>query len=377
MSTQTNVLLMTPDSSVAAAVNTALQSNGHVVLGSPLRDLRDLAAQLGKTPTSIVLVDLDPSPQQMLPNLERMVGRFPASRFVALSTAFDNDLLLEAMQTGVRRVVAKQTLGTELSGVLNRLSATENALESSRGNAMTILAASGGCGATTLAVNIAQEIALRDKEPTLLIDLDSHYGALASYLGLSPRYAADHVLNFSDEIDGQLIRSTSTAHSDRLHLLASPASTNFAGIEPLKFNRLDQAMEAARHAYRNIVIDAPRVPMDVAATLASASNCSLLVFQLTVKDLRCARAMLDALRERGVDSASVIPIANRYVKRQMIGLEEARKALGDIEVLPIRNDYSAAISGLNYGQPLSEAGARSSIRRDLQDLLTRLSASKR
>src|SRR2546421_249128 len=247
MSAPTNVALMTPDPAVAAAVASASHANGHVMTVPPLRDVRDLLAHLGKSPMPIVLVDLDPQPQEVLPHLERMVARFPASRFVALSTTLDNGLLLEAMQTGVRRIVAKQTIGTELRGVLDRLSAVESAHHDSQGQVLSILSASGGCGATTLAINLAQEISLLKRQPTLLVDLDCAYGAVTSFLGLRPHYAADHVLNYSGRIDGQLIRSTSTAHSDQLHVLASPASTSFANVEPLKYERLEQALESARH----------------------------------------------------------------------------------------------------------------------------------
>ena len=118
---KTNVTLMTPDPSVATAVTAALQSNGHVVTGPPIADLRELAAQLAKSQPPIVLIDLDPHPQQVLPHLERIVSRYPATRFVALSTTLGSDLLQEAMQTGVRRVVVKQTMGAELKGVLDRL----------------------------------------------------------------------------------------------------------------------------------------------------------------------------------------------------------------------------------------------------------------
>ena len=372
MSTQTQVALMTPDASVAAAVASALQSNGHVLAGPAMHDLRDLLSYLGRLPTPIVLVDLDPQPQQMLPHLERVVARFPNSRFVALSTTLGNELLVEAMQTGIRRIICKQTIGTELRGALDRLSANDVVGRSSQGKVLTVISASGGCGATTLAVNLAQEIALEHKQPTLICDLDYSYGAVASFLGLRPSYAANHVLNYSGPIDAQLIRSTSTVHSDEIHVLASPASASFGDCEPLQFNRLEEALESTRKAYGHSVVDAPRVPPDAAATLVSRSDQTLLVFQLTVKDLRTARTMLDSLRERAVDCSSIIPVANRFVKRQMIGLAEAIKALDGIEISTIRNDYTSAITGLNYGQTLSQASPRSALRRDVQELLGRL-----
>ena len=375
MSARTNVTLMTPDGSLASAVSAALQVNGHVLAGPAVRDLRDLTAQLGRAPTPIVLIDLDPQPQQVLPHLERIVARFPATRFVALASAVGNELLLEAMQTGVRRVVAKPTLASDLPGVLDRLTPSGGDEGAASGEVITVLSASGGCGATMLTVNLAEELALKHKQPTLVLDLDNAYGAVSSYLGLSPRYAVDHVLHYTGAIDDSLLRSTATVHNERVHVLASPSSIG-APETTLNYERLEQAVESGRRAYGVTVIDAPRVRHDIAARLASLSAFTLLVLQLTVKDLRTARAMLDALRDRGVETSNVIPIANRYVKRQVISLEEASKALGGSQVLPVRNDYSTAIQGLNFGQLLSECGPRSTLRRDIHDLMTKLEAKK-
>ena len=377
MNAQTQIALMTPDPTVLTAVNAALQSNGHLVAGPAIRDVRDLPAQLAKSPVPIVLIDLDPSPSEVLPHLERIVSRFPTTRFVALASTLGNELLLEAMQTGVRRVVVKQTMAAELRGVLDRLTASDSAGHGPRGEIVTLLSASGGCGATTLAVNLAEEIAVKHSQPTLLCDLDCAYGAAAGYLGVHPRYAADHLLNSNGLIDAQLIRSTATVHTDRIHLLASPCSTSFSSAEPLRFDRLGMVLDSTRRAYPCAVIDAPRVTPDVSGVLASGSAYTLLVLQLTVKDLRTGRSILDALRERGVDMSSVIPVANRYVKRQLISLEEASKALGGVEVFPIRNDYAPAIQGLNFGQTLSQCAPKSAFRKDLLELLSKLDARKR
>jgi pilus assembly protein CpaE len=367
MASLTNIALMTPDPSVAAAVSAALQSNGHVVAAPAIRDVRDLPAQLSRVPVPIVLVDLDPHPHQVLPHLERLVAKFPTTRFVALASTLGNELLVEAMQTGVRRVVVKQTMSSELRGVLDRL--TPAASAETGCDVFTILSASGGCGATTLAVNLAEELALEQKKPTLVLDLDCAYGAVSSYLGLNPQYAIDHVLSHSAPADPDLIRSTATLHNERLHVLASPCSTDFNRTDVTPFDGLEQVIRASREAYANTVVDAPRISIASAATLASGSSVTLLVFQLTVKDLRTARAMLDALKQRGVDTDAVRLVANRFVKRQMVGLDDARKALGGAEILQVRNDYTPAIRGLNYGQLLSEAGPRSTLRKDLQDLL--------
>jgi Flp pilus assembly CpaE family ATPase len=98
----------------------------------------------------------------------------------------------------------------------------------------------------------------------------------------------------------------------------------------------------------------------------------LLMFQLTVKDLRMARAMIDALDDFGVHRHHLVPVANRYVKRPPISLEDARKVLGGLEIRTLRNDFPAALEGINYGRMLVQAAPRSPLRRDLQELVAGL-----
>ena len=66
-----------------------------------------------------------------------------------------------------------------------------------RGSAVTILSAGGGCGATTLAVNLAAELGAIDpsSDPPLVVDLDYHYGAVSTYLAVQGDYGVLDLLN--------------------------------------------------------------------------------------------------------------------------------------------------------------------------------------
>src|SRR5215210_2417583 len=176
---RSNILLMTADRTVTAAVARALSSNGHVV-SAVAQDQQQLLKQLVANPSVIALVDLDPTPTATLAQLEQLAGRFPGARFVALAGAVQPELLQDAMEAGVRRVVSKQTMEAELQGVLNRLSPGDAlGADAGRGEVITILQAAGGCGATTIAANLAAEIAAAQapqaSQGTVVMDLDCCY----------------------------------------------------------------------------------------------------------------------------------------------------------------------------------------------------------
>ena len=371
------VIIMTTDAALAAEVGGALRVNGHTLLSVPARDSRELSLRLTREPTPVALVDLDPRPRQALADLAEITERFPGTRFVALASSVNDELLVEAMEAGVRRVVAKHGIAQDLQGVLNRLTPSAAAADggAAHGDVITILSAGGGCGATTIAANLANEVGAQQAgKPALLLDLDLTYGSLALYFGVQPRYAIDHVLGYDQRIDGELIRSASSVVSDRVHLMASTASMSFSRPELVDLVQVKQVVAAARRTYANTIVDAPRVPMDFAAVLADQSTHVLLVFQLTVKDVRIARAMLDALQERGI--TRVVPLANRVARGAAVSVADASRALRDLPVRTLRNDYASAIEGFNFGKPLAEAAPKSVLRRDLTELMNWMAANR-
>jgi len=141
---------------------------------------------------------------------------------------------------------------------------------------------------------------------------------------------------------------------------------------------MPEALSACRQAYAQTVIDAPRVPMNIASVLAKSSNVTIICFQLTVKDVRIVRAMLSAMKESGISSEHVLLIANRYKKRSpMIRLVEGKEALGNLPIESIANDYRSALKGIDFGQPLEYAAPRSILRKDFRRLAARVISMSR
>jgi pilus assembly protein CpaE len=377
-----HVLLLTNESATTAAVSSALESNGRLQPSDVCRDLTDLTKRLDQESIPAVLVDIDDKPEQTLRNLEQLARRFSDTRFVVLSRTLQSDWLLLAMQAGARHFMIKSTIAADLAGVLKKLCAPST--HSQNGAVVTVLSAGGGCGATTVAVNLANELSVQASEaepmPSLIVDLDHHYGAAASYLGVDGEYGVLDLLSRSGSIDADLIQSTALPQSDRTHALISTSRAQLGRSVTLDPYRVGEAIEACKSAYGWTVIDAPRVPLDVAAELAARSDATLVLMQLTIKDMGVARQMVTALSPR-VPADSLRLLVNRYRKRrQLIGLDEARQALNlaSTQVLGcLSNDYAAVSEAVNFGKPLSQVAPRSDFRRELQKLASELVEARR
>ncbi len=369
MSTPNGIVVVTQEPQTARAVSGAAESADQNPSPRICRDLEELVQYLERAPAFAVVIDIDPWADELLDDLDPIISRFAATTFIVLAKEQRDEWLLQAMRVGARHLLPKDRVPSDLPEVLRRLSQKRASVNGSVGSVVTVLSAGGGCGATTLAINLAHELHLLSSEPSLLIDMDCAYGGAAGYLGTTAEFGVADVLADGDRLDAQLIRSTAVEHNDRLHLLVSPATVNLHEPADLNYRVLGQALQNSKEAFSFTVVDAPRVPMSVAETLARASLRTFIVFEMNVGDVRMARAIFQDLTNRGVPQERLLLLANRYCRRnQMISLSEVTKALGTQRIECLSNDYRNVVSSINYGKPLAEDSPRSPLCREIRKL---------
>lgn len=369
------VLLLTNEMVTVSVVTASLKSITVVGAGDVCRDLGELALQLENSSIAAALIDIDENPQRMLAGIEPLARRFSQTRFIVLSGQLQNDLLLEAMQVGVRHFMVKDSIAADLANVLRRLCPPGE--HTTQGLAVTVLSAGGGCGTTTVAVNLAAELSAAagtEAESALVVDLDHHYGAAATYLGVDGDYGIFDLMDRGGPIDAQLIQSTAISSRGKPSILVSTARRRMGEAVSMDPGRIRQVVDGCKTAFKWTVVDGARVAPAVATELALASEATLLLLQLTIKDIRIARQMLASLMAHGVSANSLKVIVNRYRKRgQLISLEEAREALAmapSATLTCLANDYHTVTEAVNLGKTLAQAAPRSEFRRDLQGLAT-------
>jgi len=358
-------------------VEEALSGKNHFGPVGVCPDINSLVNNLSRTGAPIALVDIDSQPAQLLDSLGPIVNRFVHVRFVVISSECGSDLVFKAMQVGVRHIQMKNTIQSELCAVLERLVETAPSHESEHGIAISILSASGGCGCTTLAVNLANELRLKNSERVLLVDLDHTYGSVGTYLDMHGQFGVGDVLTHKAGIDTQLLRTTATRFSENLDVLLSPAGANSPSIDVAGPEKLMALIAACKKSYAITIFDAPRISIGAASALAGESERIFIVLQLLVPHIRFTKTLLSDLVRNGISESRITALINRYRKRgNMVDLKDAAKALEGISLAQLNNDYTSVIRALNYGTPLADAAPKSVIRRDINQLTSTFFDSK-
>ncbi len=369
-----DIILLTSDYEMQRRCEAALELDERLHLIARYQGLDRLQNHLGQTYVPLVIVDIDPQPTQLLHDLGRMINHFTRTRFVVVSDSVSDGLMMEAMNIGARDFLLKEQIDEKLSPTIHKLIRINGlGAESPQGQLIAVLSSAGGCGSTTLAVNLANELHLLEQKPTLLVDLDCCYGGIGSYLGLHGNYGIADVLAHSTRVDSELIRTTVVPYDDAMDVLLSPASVHFEAPLDCESQYLGHVLDVCRYIYPWTVIDAPHLSAQSAVSLASASSHTFIVSQLSVKDLRAAQRIGALLLSNGVSPERIEYLVNRFTKRgPTLPLSQAREVLKDLPVALIRNDFKHAEDSFNLGRPLADSSPRSMIRRDVRALAAKL-----
>jgi pilus assembly protein CpaE len=372
-----DVLLLTQEDQTIAAVRSVLEFRAIVDSAGICGTMMDLRTRLSREPTNgqprIAVVDIDRDPDRLLSELSMISTAYLHTWFIVISKEFDERRVLRAMQAGARHFLRKSAIATDLNQVLERLLVQGPQASSRLGTIVSVFSCGGGCGATTVAVNLASELRLALVKRVLIVDLDQHYGAAATYLGITGRYGIGHVLGRQGPVDRHLIESTAVTHGEGLDMMLSPAIAEADAGVALNYDRLLVTLEACRESYDYIVADAPRIPREVMADLASVSRINLIVLQLTVRDVAFASSMVSFLVGQGIGRERILALANRVRRRgPLLRLEDSRRAIGVDVLHPIRSDWVKAVKSVNQGRPLCDVAGRSRLRRDYRRLAAQI-----
>jgi pilus assembly protein CpaE len=239
----------------------------------------------------------------------------------------------------------------------------------------TVVGSVGGCGATTIAIELATALALRagPEQRVALVDLHLADGAAAAYLGATANMMLAEASASPDRIDTALLDVFATKTGDGLELLAAPRDPKaFARVSQTAVCRL---LEMAAQVYDWIVIDLPRHHQPWTLDVLAGSDEVLVVSELTVPALLSARALASEVEAELSGGAQPRIILNRLASR-MFGpapsLAEAEKALQRKADGGITSDWEAAAASVNLGGSISHHRPRSKIVRDISVLVERL-----
>jgi Flp pilus assembly CpaE family ATPase len=279
----------------------------------------------------------------------------PAVGVILARREVDVTLLIRAMQSGVRDVVqvgddaAMAAACRRSYEVTRRMLAPPADQESTPGQIVTVFAAKGGCGKTTLAVNIAVALAMQGVGRVCVVDLDLAFGDVGITVQLDPLRTILDALPMAGHLDESGAASLLTRYQPGLDMLLAPVTPGDAEKIPPRL--VGELLAVLRGMYDFIVIDTPAQFNEHVLTAMDVSSQLVLLTTPDVtalKNLRVALDMLDMLSyPRQIRSV----VVNRADSKVGLSLEQVHKVVRSDVAAHIPSSRAVPIS-VNKGVPI-------------------------
>lgn len=231
----------------------------------------------------------------------------------------------------------------------------------------------GGTGASTLAVNLAWELASVDKDApprVCLIDLGLQYGGVGTYLDLPRREAVIELLSDTESMDSEAFMQALLTYNNRLQVLTAP--TDMVPLDLINSTDVERIIEMARVNFDYVVLDMPPALLEWSEAVLNAAHICFATIEL---DMRSAQ---NTLRLKRALQAESLPFNKyRFVLNRAPGFTDLNgksrvkrmaESLGiAIEVMLPDGGRAVAQNG-DHGIPMAEGIPKNPLRKEIAKL---------
>ena len=317
--------------SVAEAEHLAFTLGEKVNLCANLREVRKKVDQ--NLTEQLVVV----GPDLPMSAIRELTGTYRISRptlgVVLIRRRIDVATMNEAIQVGVREVIASDDSeglisacrrSIEISRKLQEMVGSSGAPLPHSGKTILVFSAKGGCGKTTLSINLGQALALDPSTSVCIVDFDLQFGDVAVALQVEPTKNISNILNVNN-IDQLSLKSVLQSKEPNLDLLLAP--NNPADVERITAVLAAAILNNLKSMYDYVIIDSPPAFTDVILKAFDLADAYLLLTTLDMPAIKNLRVSLQTLQALGLPEEFGFVVLNRSNSKAGLTAEDVESAI--------------------------------------------------
>ncbi|MBI1415881.1 MAG: AAA family ATPase [Limimaricola sp.] len=253
---------------------------------------------------------------------------------------------------------------------------TQNTLKAGNdrdGVVIAVQGMAGGTGATTLAVNLAWELAKLDpKDPprVCILDLDLQFGTVATYLDLSRREAVLELLSDTEAMDGDAFMQALQTHAGKLHVLTSPS--DLVPLDIVNSGDINRVIEMARGNFDYVVIDMPTTVAEWSQAVLEAAHVYFATLELEMRSAQNTLRLKRALQSEDLPFGKIRFVLNRAPSfTDLTGKTRVKRmaeSLGISIDLQLPDGGKPVAQNADHGVPLAESAPKNALRKEIAKL---------
>lgn len=329
-----------------------------------------LAKLLTESVVNLVFFHLDPDPKAVVAVIEQVSAKFPEIALIGISHSQGPEAILAPMRAGCDQFVCEPIDAADLANAVSRV-ASRRMLSTTKSRCICVVGASGGVGATSIACNLALEIAHLSQRECALVDLDLQMGNVAVNFDCNPKYTIYDLASSGTELDRAVLTSTMTTLPEGVALLTRPE--RIEQCETVTPEVVDRILEILSEAYEHVVLDVPGHFEPQTIPIFARADLILVVCQLLVPSIRNAKRFIEALHQMGVAHDRIQVVVNRADGRSgRLTEKDVEETLNNSVFATIPNDFQFVARSIDLGKPISSLDENNPVRSAIRKIAKRV-----
>jgi pilus assembly protein CpaE len=298
---------------------------------------------------SLCFLEVNDPPERALAVIPEFVRINPKLPVVVVLSNNDPELVLKCLRQGASDFLLQPFTIEQVDAALQKIARLHPGRAKNPGKVFCVMPAKGGCGASTIASNLAYQLKRFGDKRILLADLDPLAGTLSFLLKIKSSYSFMDVLQRSGEMDVDLWKAVVT-NRQGVDVLLSP-EVIAEGVSDVADS--SAIVEYARGTYEMVVLDAGGVYGDWNLSQAQLADEILLVTTNELTSLQAVQRALSYLENNGIGRWKIKLVVNRYDRHVGLSKEVIGTALHTDIYHLMPADYDAIQKALMEGKPLA------------------------
>jgi pilus assembly protein CpaE len=324
---------------------------GRTVLKDALPDLESFTLKVRELKPQVLLVDIPArNPAPALGAIERLHLEFPQLAIFACGDMMKRQVIVDAMRSGACEFLDRPPSTHSLVEAFSRLQANRRKPtdDPNRGRVIAVLNAKGGCGATTVAVNLA--VALNESHGnSLLMDL-APIGHAALHLNAKPNFGVLDAFQNCHRLDSSLLDGFVTRCDSGVHLLAAPQVPT--PLKPAE-DEVNRLLDLVVNHYKYVLVDLSSRLDPLVRMVCALSDTILLIAETDMIALLWNAARVQSYLGEASSRDKVRLVLNRFRKTPEFSDADA-EAAADARILwKIPSQYFVVGSAIDRGTPVA------------------------
>ena len=370
-----SVLLISPDAAVSAAIGVALSGlQGLQIRTEPstLAGLNGKAAQLAQGRDIIIFETSDDEGADLdavraLKAAHQAGGLLLALADSGISLSRVRALNKAGVDEVLPRPLAGQEIGSRVQKMFDEAVAANVTATEGRGRVIAVARARGGVGATTVAVNLANDLVGRSgflrKRATnsvALVDLDVQFGSVGALLDLAEQDALHQMALDGTIPDAAFLSHLMAVLPNGMKVLAAP--TKFMPLDSLQPQQIGAILDTLRQGNDFVVVDLPHALGAWMEPVLRRADELIIVSDTSVPSIRHCRRLIEFFTADNPNLPVRIVINHETRRLFQSGVQkEIQKALNRKLDHWLPHDPRAAKACADRGKPLASVAPRSQL----------------